>query len=105
MLKYRSQCSSGTLSATPRAVTQRAPAMPLKSSKFKKSSSSRVMSHFQLDNHIVDELLNSVDASLHQGTVQEEFNKYTAALPSPLETDILHFWEVSYTYINEDKRC
>jgi hypothetical protein len=28
----------------------------------------------------------------------------TAASLSPLETDILHFWEVSYTRIDEDKR-
>jgi hypothetical protein len=54
---------------------------------------------------MVDELLNKVDASSCQGTVQEEFNKYTAASLSVLETDILHFWEVSYIYINEDKRC
>ena len=60
------------------------------------------MSHFQLDNDLVDELLNNVNVSPHQGTVQEEFDKYTTALPSPLEMDILHFWEVSYTYINEE---
>lgn len=61
------------------------------------------MSRFQLDNHMVDDLLDNVNASPHQGTVQEEFDKYTAASPSPLETDILHFWEVSYTHINGDK--
>ncbi len=60
------------------------------------------MSRFQLDNHIIDNLLN-VDASPHQGTVQEEYDKYMAASLSLLETDILHFWEVSYTHINEDK--
>jgi hypothetical protein len=62
------------------------------------------MSRFRLDNHMVDELLDSVNASPHQGTVQEEFDKYTAASVSPLETDILHFWEVSYTHIDEDKQ-
>jgi hypothetical protein len=63
------------------------------------------MSHFKLNNHMVDDLLDNIDVSLHQGTVQEEFNRYMAASPSPLETDILHFWEVSYTHINKDKQC
>ena len=54
---------------------------------------------------MVDELLDHVHASPHQGTVQEEFDKYTTASLSPLETDILQFWEVSYAHINKDKRC
>ncbi|KAN0114259.1 Ribonuclease H-like domain containing protein [Russula decolorans] len=86
------EASSGTLSAAPQALAQRAPATPLKS---RKPSRSKAVSRFQLDTHIVDELLDSVDASPHQGTVQEEFDKYTAASLSPLETDILHFWEAS----------
>ena len=105
MSKYRSRLSSGTLSATPQALAQCAPATPLKLHKFRKSSSSKAVLRFQLDNHIVDELLDKVDASPCQGTVKEEFDKYTTASISPLETDILHFWEVSYTHINEDKRC
>ena len=51
-----------------------------------------------------DEFHNSIDASLHQGTVQEEFDRYTAALLSPLEMDILHFWEVSDTHIHEEDK-
>ncbi len=102
MSKYCGQQPSGTLSAAPQALAWRAPATPVKSSKFKKSSCSKAMSRFQLDNHIIDNLLN-VNASPHQGTVQEEYDKYTAASLSPLEMDILHFWEVSYTHINEDK--
>ena len=51
---------------------------------------------------MIDELL-SVNASPRHATIQEEFDKYTAASLSPLDTDILHFWEVSYTHINEDK--
>jgi len=62
------------------------------------------MSRFKLDNHIVDDYLDNVNVSPRQGTVQEEFDKYTAASLSPLETDILHFWEVSHDHINEDKR-
>src|SRR5260370_37554436 len=104
MSKYCSRQSLGPLSAAPQALAWCAPAMPVKSSKFKKSSCSKAMSRFQLDNHIIDDLLN-IDASPHQGTVQEEYNKYTAASLSPLEMDILHFWEVSYTHINEDKQC
>ena len=61
------------------------------------------MSHYQLDNHIGDNLFDNVDASPCLGTVQEEFDKYTAASLSQIETDILHFWEVSATHINEDK--
>src|SRR5216684_4939715 len=104
MLKYYGQQSLGTLSAAPQALAWCAPAMPVKLSKFKKSSCSKAMLCFQLDNYIIDDLLN-VNASLHQGTVQEEYNKYTAASLSLLETDILHFWEVSYTHINKDKQC
>jgi hypothetical protein len=105
MSKYCSQWSSDTLSAAPQALAQHAPAMPLKSSKFRKSSCSRPVSHFQLDTHMGDELLNDINMSPLKGTVQEEFNKYTTALLSPLETDILHFWEVSYTHIKEHKQC
>src|SRR5258707_4922853 len=104
MSKYHGQQSSGTLSAAPQALAQHAPATPVKSSKFKKSSCSKAMSRFQLDNHIIDDLLN-IDASPHQGTVQEEYDKYMAASLSLLKTDILHFCEVTYTHINEDKQC
>jgi len=105
MMEYRTQQSSGTLVATPQAPIQRTPAMLLKSSKFRRLPTSKVMSHFKLDNHIVDDYLNNVNVSLHQGTIQEEFDKYTAASPSPIEMDILHFWEVSHNHINKDKWC
>jgi hypothetical protein len=52
-----------------------------------------------------DKLLDNIDTSLLKGTVQEEFDKYMTASLSPLETDILHFWEVSYTHIKEHKQC
>jgi hypothetical protein len=95
MSKYRSRQSSATLSPAPQPLAQCAPATPLKSSGFRKSSSSKAVSRFQLDNHIDDELLSNVDASPRQGTVQEEFDRYTTASLSRLETDILHFWDVS----------
>ncbi|SRR5258707_11829092 len=104
MTDYRSRQSSGPLVAAPQALAQRAPATPLKSSKFRRPPPSKVMSRFKLDNHIVDDYLDNVNVSPRQGTVQEEFDKYTAASLSPLETDILHFWEVSHDHINEDKR-
>jgi hypothetical protein len=94
-----------TLSAAPQALAQHAPAMLLKSSKFRKSSCSRPVLHFQLDTHMGDKLLNDINTSLLKGTVQEEFDKYMTALLSPLEMDILHFWEVSYTHIKEHKQC
>lgn len=103
MSKYRNQRLSATLSAAPPALAQHAPATPLKSSRFRKSSYSKTVSRFQLDGDLVDELLDNVDTSPRRGTVQEEFDKYTAASLSALETDILHFWEVSCTHINEDK--
>src|SRR5258707_3822194 len=102
MSKYCGRQSSGTLSAAPQALAWHAPVTPVKLSKFKKSSCYKAMLHFQLDNHIIDDLLN-IDTSLYQGTVQEEYDKYTTALLSLLEMDILHFWEVSYTHINKDK--
>jgi hypothetical protein len=105
MTDYRSQQSLGTPVAAPQALVQRAPATPLKSSKFRRPPPSKVMSRFRLDNHIVDNYLDNVNVSPRQGTVQEEFDKYTAASPSPLETDILHFWEVSHNHINDDKWC
>jgi len=105
MTEYRTRQSSGTLVAAPQAPAQRAPATPLKSSKFRRPPTSKVMSRFKLDNHIVDDYLDNVNVSSRQGTVQEEFDKYTAASPSPIETDILHFWEVSHNHINKDKWC
>jgi len=64
MSKYHMRWSLGTLSAAPPALAQHAPATPLKSSKFRKSLHSKVVSSFQLDDHLVDELLN-VNASPH----------------------------------------
>ena len=104
MSKYRSQWSSATLSAAPQALAQHAPATPLKSSKFRKLSSSKAVSHFQLNNYMEDEFHDSVDASSCQRTVQKEFDRYTAALLSPLKMDILHFWEVSDTHIHEEDK-
>jgi hypothetical protein len=109
MSNYRSQQSSGTLVAIPQALAQRgpvtAPATPLKSSKLRKQSTTRVISRFKPDTHAIDDYLDKLNVSPRQGTVQEEFDKYTSATPSPLETDILHFWEVSHNHINEDKWC
>ena len=105
MLKYRSQQSLDTPFAASQALAQHAPATPLKSSKFQKSLCSKAVLHFQLDNYMVDNLLDNVDASLHQVTVQKEFNKYMAALPFLLEMDIVNYWAASYTYISRDKQC
>ena len=102
MLKYRSQQPSGTLSAAPRALVQHAPAMLLKPPKLRKSPRYKVLSHYQL---VVDELFRNVDVSPCQETVQEEFDRYMAALLSPHDTDILQFWGVGYTHINKDKQC
>jgi hypothetical protein len=44
------------------------------------------------------------DASRIEGTPEDEFKRYVAGLPSPPETDILRFWEVSLPYIFRDKR-
>jgi hypothetical protein len=105
MTNYRSRPSSGTPVATPRSPPQRAPATPLKSSKLRRAPTHKVVSHFKLDDHLLDDYLDNINLSRRQGTIQEEFDKYTAALPSPIETDILHFWEVSHNHINKDKWC
>ena len=105
MSDYRREQRSSTLVATPQALAQHAPATPLKSSNLRKPDTSRVFSRFKLDGHIADDYLNKVKVSPRQRTVEEEFDKYTTALVSPIETDILHFWEVSHNHINEDKWC
>jgi hypothetical protein len=106
MSKYRSRQSSGISVAAPQPLAPRAPrapATPVKSSKFRMPPTSKVVSRFKLDNDFADDYLDNVNVSPRQGTVQEEFDKYTAASPSPLHTDILHFWEVSHNHINKDK--
>jgi hypothetical protein len=44
----------------------------------------------------MDELFGQVNSSLSEGTIEEEFERYTSFLPSPRETDILHFWAVNF---------
>lgn len=102
MSKYRNLLSSGSLPDASQSLAQRAPNTPLKSSK--KLSKPKHLSRFKLDSPMIDELFNNVNVPPCQGTVHEEFDKYTAALLSPPQMDLLNFWEVSYTHIDEDKQ-
>jgi hypothetical protein len=69
-----------------------APATPHKLSKTRKSSA--LAAHFDFKSKL-DELLGPDDTSPSKGTVESEFDRYVSAPPSPRETDILRFWEVS----------
>ena len=53
--------------------------------------------HLGFDNKM-DELFGHANISLSKGTIEMEFERYMYGLPSPHDTDILHFWEVSFPY-------
>ena len=44
----------------------------------------------------MDELFGNANMPLSKGTVKAEFKRYVSGLPSPRDTDILRFWEVSF---------
>ena len=52
----------------------------------------------------MDELFGHANISLSEGTVEAEFERYMSGLASPRDTDILHFWEVSFPYAIRDER-
>jgi hypothetical protein len=59
--------------------------------------------HLGFDSRM-DEFLGHANISHSEGTVEEEFERYVNSLASPRETDILHFWEVSFPYSVRDER-
>lgn len=101
MSEYRSKRTSS--STSPVAFRSAAPATPRKSSTLKQSS---VFSSFSTRvgfDSKMDELFGGANTSLSEGTAEEEFERYVSGSPSPRETDILHFWEVSFLYAIRDE--
>jgi hypothetical protein len=101
MSKYRSKQTSSTTS--PVAFRGAAPATPRKSSTRKHSSA---FSSFSLRHGFdskMDNLFGGANVSISEGTIEEEFQRYTSGLLSPRETDILRFWEVSFPYTIRDE--
>ena len=47
----------------------------------------------------MDELFGHSSTPLPEGGVETEFERYMSGSPSPRETDILRFWDVSFPYI------
>lgn len=102
MSEYRSkQTSSGTSSVAFRGT---APATPRKSSTLKQSS---VFPSFAMHTGFeskMDEIFGRTNIHLPEGTVEAEYERYISGLPSPRDTDILRFWEVSSTYTIRNER-
>jgi hypothetical protein len=44
----------------------------------------------------MDELFGNANMPLPEGTIKAEFERYMSGLPFPYDTNILHFWEVSF---------
>jgi hypothetical protein len=76
-----------------------APATPRKSSRVKQSSVFPSFSTRRGFESKVDEVFGRADMPLSEGTVQEEFERYVSGSGSPRDTDIIHFWEVSFSYM------
>ena len=103
MSKYRSKQTSSSTSRV--AFRGAAPATPRKSSRVKQSSAfPNFSTHIGFDSKM-DQLFGRGKASLSEGTVEAEFERYVSGLPSPREMDIIHFWEVSFPYTFWDERC
>jgi hypothetical protein len=102
MSEYRRKQTSG--STSPVAFRGTAPALPRKLSSFKQSSVfPNFRTHLGFDNKM-DELSSHANISLSEAIVEEEFDRYVNSLASPHETDIIHFWEVSFPYTIRDER-
>ena len=97
MTKYRSkQTLGGTSRLFSGTIRGPAPATPRKAPAPKQSL---VFSNFatrpSLARRIEKVFGTQGDASRVEGTPEDEFQRYISSLPSPPETDILRFWEVS----------
>src|SRR6266404_836954 len=93
MFEYRVHPLSSVPLASSRGTT---PATPHKTSQSAKSFGHfNAGTRYTLNNDMINDILRNVEASPHEGTVEEEYKRYVSATSSPHETDILHFWEVS----------
>jgi hypothetical protein len=52
----------------------------------------------------LDDLFGCENISLSKGTIKQEFERYMSSQTSSRNTDILHFWEVSFPYTIRDER-
>ena len=96
MSEYRRKQMS---SRTPPVVYRgAAPTTPHKLSALKQSSVfPNFSTHLGFESKM-DDLFSGANVSHTGGSVEEAFERYVSGLPSPHETDILHFWEVSLLY-------
>jgi hypothetical protein len=98
-------CSKQISSRTsPVAFHGAAPATPRKSNIRKWSSA---FSSFSVDHGFdskLDDLFGRENISLSEGTIEQEFERYMSGQTSSCDTDILHFWEVSFPYTIRDER-
>jgi hypothetical protein len=95
MTDYRSKQLLNTTSPVP--FRGAAPATPRKSSKLKQSSIFGAATRLGFGDRM-DEIFGHANASVTEAPVREEFDKYTSGVLSPKDTDIIHFWEVSFPY-------
>ena len=102
MSEYRRKQTLGGTS--PMAFRGTAPATPCKLSTLKQSSVFPSFSTRLGFDSKMDELFGRANISHSKGTVEEEFERYVNSLASPRETDIIHFWEVSFPYTIGDVR-
>ena len=99
---YRSkQTSSSTHSAAFRGA---APATPRKASTLKHLSVFPKFSTHAGFESKMDQLFGHANMHLPEGTVEAEYERYISGLPSPRDTDILRFWEVSFPYTIRSER-
>jgi hypothetical protein len=102
MSEYRSkQISSGT---SPVAFHGAAPATPRKSNTRKRSPAFPSFSADRGFDSKLDDLFGRENISLSEGTIEQEYERYMSGQTSSRDTDILHFWEVSFPYTIRDER-
>jgi hypothetical protein len=59
--------------------------------------------HLGFENKM-DKLFGHANTNLPERIVEAEYERYIFGLPSPHDTDILCFWEVSFTYTIRNER-
>jgi hypothetical protein len=96
MSEYRGKETVRTTS--PVAFRGAAPASPRKFSTRKESPAFPGFSMNLGFDSKMDQLFGRADMPYSEGTVEREFDRYQSSKPSIRETDILHFWAVSFRY-------
>jgi hypothetical protein len=101
MSEYRSkQISSGT---SPVAFHGAAPATLCNSNTRKQSPAFPSFSADHGFDSKLDDLFGRKNISLSKGTIKQKFERYVSGQTSSHDTDILHFWEVSFPYTIRDE--